>query len=183
METSKHITHPSHFFIDNSPYFLTASTYKHRKLLDDEIKTLLAVLIPQTLAEYGWSLDAWVILDNHYHLLSQSKQGKDLSKIIAKIHNISAQAIKAKFGIKTKIWSNYWDYCPRDEKDYNIRWCYLLNNPYNHGYVADLKDWEWSSFHEHYKDQGKEQLRKIFLEHIDYKTLNLKEDQESQTSL
>ncbi len=177
MHTSKHITHPCHLYIDDAPYFITAATYQHQKLLDDELKSQLEKIIQKTFKEYGWKLDAWVILDNHYHLLCQSKHGKDLTRIMAKVHNLSAQLIKAKTGVTTKIWSNYWDYCPRNAEEYTTRLCYLLNNPYKHGYVDDLKDWQWSSFHQYYQEKGKQHLKKQFQQHADYKTLQLEEDQ------
>jgi len=177
MEISKNSTRPAHIYLDNSPYFITASIWLHRKLLDDESKTKLSELIQTVFKEYQWKLEAWVILDNHYHLLCQSKNGKDLSKIINKIHSISSKFIKSSQNVEGKIWSNYWDYCPRDENDYNVRWCYyLLNNPVKHGYVADLHDWQWSSFHELYEEKGRNNLQEQFLKFSEYKSLELFED-------
>jgi len=173
MKSSKHITRPLHLYCNNTAYFLTASTLHHRKLLRDDHKTRLIRLIQATFTEYDWQLHEWVILDNHYHLLCQSKQGKDLPKIIRKIHSLSARFIKKDNNIEGRVWYNYWDYCPRNEKEYNTRLCYLLNNPYKHGYVEHLKDWEWSSFH---KYSEKEALRSKFQKYSDYRTLNLFED-------
>ena len=79
--------------------------------------------------EKNWQLDHWVILDNHYHLLATSDKGDDMSKIFRKIHGLSAQFIQAQGRCDLPVWWNYWDYCPRDEKDYFVRLNYLLNNP------------------------------------------------------
>ncbi len=177
MRVLKNNTRPAHVYLDNSSYFITASIWQHRKLLNDSNKTQLSKLIQTVFKEYGWKLEAWVILDNHYHLLCHSKKGKDLSKIINKIHSLSSKFIKPSQMLeKEKVWSNYWDYCPRDEDDYNIRLCYLLNNPVKHGYVDDLHDWEWTSFHELYKEKGRDKLLEKFSEYSDYKTLELFED-------
>ncbi|CAA6828511.1 MAG: Unknown protein [uncultured Thiotrichaceae bacterium] len=173
MNISRHVNHPTHIYIDNTNYFISAAIFEHKKLLSDNLKSLLVKLFHEVFAEYEWSLDAWVVLDNHYHLLCKSKRGKDMSRIIAKIHNQSAQAIKAEHSINTKVWANYWDYCLRNDKEYHVRLCYLLNNPYKHGYVSDLHDWEWSSFHKYYEDLGGKQLRKQFHEHSDYRNLDL----------
>ncbi|RLA25691.1 MAG: hypothetical protein DRQ62_01755 [Gammaproteobacteria bacterium] len=176
MKISRNATRPQHIYCDNTAYFITAATWQHRRILNNTIKTELIKLLQEVFAEYKWSLNAWVILDNHYHVLCQSKKGKDLSKIINKVHNLSAQSIATPLPTKEKVWYNYWDYCPRDKKDYNIRLCYLLNNPVKHGYVSDLHDWPWSSFHELYKTTGREALQKKFKEYSDYRSLELAED-------
>jgi len=175
MKITKHLSTPAHIYADNTAYFISASTWEHRKLLDDECKTRLTELLHEVFDEYSWVLKDWVILDNHYHLLCCSKVGKDMSKMINKIHGLSAQFINTKRNNKDKVWCNYWDYCPRDERDYNTRLCYLLNNPYKHGYVESLHDWFWSSFHQHYQKIGDENLRDLFLEYPDYRKIKLPE--------
>ena len=173
MKISKHHLRPTHIYCDDTQYFITASIYQHRKLLDADDKTYLQTLLQSTFKEYQWRLDHWVILDNHYHLLCKSKKGQDLPKILGKIHSLISKKIKTKRKIEGKIWSNYWDYCPRDDHEYYTRCCYLLNNPYKHGYVEDLHDWQWSSFHEYYKKQGREKLEEMFKEYKDYRKLLL----------
>jgi putative transposase len=173
MKITRHITRPIHIYQDNTPYFITASTFEHQKLLNDTNKTYLQTLLHEVFTEFSWQLEHWVILDNHYHLLCQSKYGKDLRKIINKIHNLNAQKIKREQEINGKVWSNYWDYCPRNDKEYNTRLCYLLNNPYKHGYVEDLHDWKWSSFHQYFKQQGEIKLKQQFREFTEYRELEL----------
>ena len=177
---SSGLTIPRHLYLDDTPYFITASTYQHQRLLNDETKDLLKKLLHEVFNDYGWSLDHWVILDNHYHLLVQSHRGKDLKRIIAKIHNLSAQQINRIFALEKrihqKIWYNYWDYCPLDEHDYNVRLCYLLNNPVKHGYVCDLHNWAWSSFHRLFQEREKTKIREMFLEHREHHDLILPED-------
>ena len=173
MLISRHITRPLHIYRDNTHYFLTASTLHHRRLLNNQYKAVFIELLQSTFDYYGWQLDEWVVLDNHYHLLCKSKHGKDLTKIINKIHTLSSRHIRTEQNIDTRIWYNYWDYCPRNEKEYNTRLCYLLINPYKHGYVKNLEDWQWSSFHK-YKEKDK--LRSKFQKYTDYQTLDLPED-------
>jgi putative transposase len=174
------ITRPSHIYLDDLPYFITASTFQHRKLLNAEIKTRLQELLHRVFAAYHWRLDHWVILDNHYHLLASSCKGQDLPRIINKIHNQSAQQINELLPPERRshkrVWYNYWDYCPRDEQDYNLRLCYLLNNPVKHGYVETLYEWPWSSFHKFYEDRGDTALRRLFHEHREYQDLQVQED-------
>jgi putative transposase len=170
---------PEHLYFDHCAYFVTAATYKHRRWLNDEIKEQLRGLFHAVFAEYGWTLGDWVILDNHYHLLYNSHAGRDLPRIINKIHNQSAQAVHRMNPDKLPepVWYNYWDYCPRAQQDYDIRLCYLLNNPVKHGYVKNLHDWPWSSFAETCRRRGEDKLRDLFRRHREYKELVLPEDQ------
>jgi len=150
---------PAHLFIDDSPYFITGAIYQKRPLLaSSAIKDFLLDTIRQCFAEKGWVLNDWVILDDHYHLLCTSKDGADLSRLIGKIHMISAKSIAAQLNAGKPIWWNYWDYCPRDDEDYYVRLNYLLNNPIKHGYVTDLNNFAYSSFHKLLEKQGREIL-------------------------
>ena len=121
-----------------------------------------------------------MVLDDHYHLLANSRRGRDLPRVLGKIHNLSAQWINRCHSPETphhtKVWYNYWDYCPRNEREYNIRLCYLLNNPLKHGYVTRLPEWKWSSFHRLMAEQGDEALRDTFRQHREYRDLSLPED-------
>lgn len=172
------ITVPKHYYVDHAPYFITVAIDHHQKLLFSAAKDKLHDLLLEVFTEYGWSLDYWVILDNHYHVLGNSRIGRDLPKILNKVHNQSAQFINQHLPSRDtrQVWRNYWDYCPRNEYDYNVRLCYLLNNPVKHGYVGNLYDWEWSSFAQTYARLGDEKMRGLFQAHQDYRKLVLPED-------
>jgi len=177
MKGSKHIFRPIHYYVDDSFYFITGSIYEGRKLLKSEyIKNKLFEYIHQYLMQFNWTLDHWVILDNHYHLLCKSHEGKDLSKIIQNIHRRSSFLIHKMTHCKKPVWYNYWDYCPRDEREYLIRLNYLLNNPVKHGYVTDLKNYKFSSFQKYFIRIGREALVKQFIEYSEYSELKLDED-------
>jgi putative transposase len=168
---------PAHLFIGDSPYFITGVIYQKRPLLaSSEIKDCLLATIQQCFAEKDWVLNDGVILDDHYHLLGISKNGADLSRILGKIHMILAKFIVAQLNAEKPVWWGFWDYCPRDDEDCYIRLNYLLNNPVGHGYVADLNDYAYSSFHQLLAIQGREILVQQFKEYPDYKNLVLDED-------
>ena len=91
---------------------------------------------------------------------------------------LSARFICSQLQAEKPIWLNYWDYCPRDERDYVIRLNYLFNYPVKHGYVADLKNYPYSSFHSMLKMHGREFLVQQFKEYSEFKNLCLDEDVE-----
>jgi len=167
---------PAHLYADNALYFITGAIYRKRALLKDEnIKQKLLKLTKKYFENSGWELYHWVILDNHYHLTGKSRKGQDLPTTMRNIHRASAIKIRQKTGCEKPVWWNYWDYCPRDEKDYMTRVNYLLYNPIRHGYVVSLHDYGFSSFHELYNKKGREKLIKQFKQYPDYKDLILNE--------
>jgi putative transposase len=168
---------PAHLFLDDTPYFITGAIYNKRPLLaGSEIKKQLIELLIRRFDHYGWRLDDWVILDNHYHLLGYSRIGKDLDRLIRSIHSQSAGFILTQTHSAPPIWWNYWDYCPRNEEEYRVRQNYLLYNPVKHGYVQDLKDYPWSSFNDRLKREGREALTTSFRTHSSFRDLKVDED-------
>ncbi|GBC60325.1 hypothetical protein DENIS_1276 [Desulfonema ishimotonii] len=167
---------PTHLFADDTPYFITGGIYGKRPLLKSgHLKYGLYELFRGCFEKYGWELHHWVVLDNHYHLLGKSRKGKDLSAIIRNIHRVSAIKIHRETGYEKPVWWNYWDYCPRDEREYRVRVNYLLFNPVRHEYVRNLRDYPFSDFNRLYEEQGRGALVNQFREFPDYKTLVLNE--------
>jgi len=168
---------PTHLLMDDMPYFITASIYLQRRLLAGEgLKWRLLGLIQETFEAKGWQLHHWVILDNHYHLLGMSREGADLATIMRQIHCKSALWIREATACDTPVWWNYWDYCPRDEDEYFVRLNYLLMNPIKHGYVDNLHDYPYSSFHQLFNEKGKAALTKQLHDYPKYRELKVDAD-------
>ncbi len=176
MERKDYLHNPTHIFVDDTPYFITSAIYQKRPLLKSpKAKQLLLDRIKECFNKYKWELHHWVILDNHYHILGKSRLGTDLPKLINNIHAFTGYHIKKITQTQKRVWWNYWDYCPRNERDYNIRMIYLLNNPVKHNYVDDLHNYQFSSFHDALAGQGVENLRQQFRAYPKFRTLILRE--------
>ena len=173
----KHYPHaPTHLFADDTPYFITGAIYGKRPLLKSpELKFGLFELFRGYFDRHGWELHHWVILDNHYHLLGKSRKGEDLSAIIRNVHRVSGRKVHKTTGCEKPVWWNYWDYCPRNEREYMTRANYLLYNPVRHGYVGNLWDYPFSGFQKFYGERGRDVLARQFREYPDYKDLVLGE--------
>lgn len=172
----REVHRPAHLLLDASPYFITGSIYKKRHLLDDDLKNDLLALMKKEFNYCNWSLNHWVILNNHYHVMAHSDKGVDLPKIIGRLHFNSGKLIRKKITSELPVWWNYWDYCPRDEKDYMIRLNYLYNNPIKHGYVTNLNDYLFSSFHQQLAVNGRDKLIVQFKNYPEYKTILIDDD-------
>ena len=101
-------------------YFVTARTIKKEKFFNtDEKKKILYQALKKSLENYCYQIYAWIILNNHYHLLFKTKIGKDLEHFISDLHSSSSGKINKLDNQKgRKVWFQYWDYCPRNEKDF-----------------------------------------------------------------
>ena len=96
-ETYKVYKHnPPHLFIPNTKYFITGATYlKKGFLASKEGKTRLLNSIKRGCKKYHWTLEDWVILDNHYHLmLNAPNTANTLSKMINEVHKFTAIWLK-----------------------------------------------------------------------------------------
>jgi REP element-mobilizing transposase RayT len=76
---------PPHIYLDNTWYFITASIHGKQHVLrpvgyKDFVRDQLKALI----AEFHVQMAAWVIRDNHYHILGKSHVGQDLSRMFAR---------------------------------------------------------------------------------------------------
>ena len=88
--------HPPHIYLDDTWYFISASTLKHALfLVPPRAKVLLRDQLKELTVEFGIVLRAWVILDDHYHLLLKTRVGKDLSRFFGHPHGATSRHARA----------------------------------------------------------------------------------------
>ena len=164
--------HPPHIYLDDTWYIITASTLNHvRYLASDHAKNAVRESLMVLVEEYKMALVAWVILDNHYHLLLKTHLGQDLSRFFGKLHGGTSFQINGWDGVRgQQIWHNYWDTCIRDEEGYWTRFNYIHQNPVKHGYVKNAVDWPFSSYHFYLEAEGQEWLDDVWMQYpvLDY---------------
>jgi putative transposase len=139
--------HPPHILVDNTWYFITAHTLGEKDLGLEEFKNIWVNTIIELTKKFNYKLYAWVILDNHYHILCKVRNSQELSTFINRIHGSTSYYInKNRESQGKKIWQNYWDRIVRDEKDFWIKFNYIHYNPVKHGYVTEPDKWAYSSY-------------------------------------
>jgi putative transposase len=134
------------------PVFITAVCHQRRPYLDDDMrKELLLSVMREVKASSLFSMQAYVILDDHFHWIITPK-GQPFPKVM--------QSIKLRFNYRFKktlvhrgklsLWQRrYWDHLIRDSEDMHRHMDYIHFNPVRHGYVAQPVDYPWSSFSTH----------------------------------
>jgi putative transposase len=154
---------PAHLFRAGGVYSVTVGTYRKRHYLHDaERKRQWLDSLQFVLQREQWQLTAWVVLDNHYHLIIHApERGADgLSGMFRDMHRFLATTWnKADEAPGRVIWYNYWDTCVDCEGSYYARVNYVHWNPVKHGIVADPRAYPFSSYRAYLAAQ-KEDVRR-----------------------
>ncbi len=152
---------PPHLAIDQACYLLTAACYEHRPHMHtaERRQQILDHLLAQ-LALHEMSMLAWVVLNNHYHLLVQVTVFKQLAAIFKQVHGRSSFEWNKEDNARgRKVWYRYSDRLIRSERHYYTTLNYIHYNPVKHGVVESPYDWQWSSVHWYLEAHGREWLR------------------------
>jgi REP element-mobilizing transposase RayT len=69
---------PPHWFLPNTIYMLTASTYQnHHLIFSPERKIAWRNAFIEAAKLYSWYIIAWVVLNNHYHAMVESPENPE----------------------------------------------------------------------------------------------------------
>jgi putative transposase len=148
--------HPPHIYLDDTWYMITSSVYGGRYMLQPEgYKDLVRDQLKALVAEFKLILAAWVVLDNHTHVLIKSHVGAELNRFIGRWHGRSSFDLNTRDNERGRqVWHNFWDTCIRSEADYWTHFNYIHYNPVKHGYVKHLEDWPFSSYRHYLVHRG-----------------------------
>ncbi|MCK4908551.1 MAG: transposase [Planctomycetes bacterium] len=142
---------------------ITGATYQKLPLLRIPAakKYFLEVLF-KGCEKYKWTLEDWVVLDNHYHImLDAPDNSENLPGFINGVHKFTALWIKKNVSEAQKaqkIFYNYWDSCITYERSYFTRLNYIHFNPIKHGYTKEAEKYEFGSYRQKFLVRKKEML-------------------------
>ena len=115
------------------------------------LSKLLKYIIP--IAE----IYAYCLMPNHFHLLirfkdsdqvSNEDEHKYLMRQFSNLLNGYAKAYNKKYNRKGSLFLDFLKRKRVDHERYLIKLLhYIHNNPVNHGFVEDINDWKYSSYH------------------------------------
>lgn len=162
----KYLFNPPHYFVPNAMYMVTGAILHNQHFLNEDKKRqfLLETLFDRSKL-LGWEIQAWAILNNHYHFIGKAPENAStLSKLTRQIHSITAVQFNQwdkTFG--RQVWFNYWDTCLTYEKAYLARLHYVHMNQVKHGLVENAMDYPYCSYR-WFIEQGHDSLRKQVLD-------------------
>jgi putative transposase len=139
---------PTHWLFEPGIYIVTAATVnKEQRFHTPERRDFLQEKLFEVAAQFGWKLEAWAILTNHYPFIARSPADPaTLKKLLGKLHMKSAQHVNS-LDNRTgeKVWFQYWDSHLTFERSYLARLNYVHHNPAKHGVVRDSAQYPWCS--------------------------------------
>jgi putative transposase len=145
-----------------STYFFTQVTYQRRPWLCSDIaRETLRSAIAQVRKTYPFSIEAFVLLPDHFHCLWTLPDGDSnystrlrLIKTFVTKHSANQLALDAQLTASRQkrnegnLWQRrFWEHLIRDEVDFARHCDYIHYNPVKHGFCQTPNQWRFSSFH------------------------------------
>ena len=127
---------------------VTSGTYNKEQLFySPEKLQLLHDTLLLFSSDFGWKLQAWAVMSNHYHFIAISPdEPANLNKLIKKLHMVTAKQINNMDNAQgRKVWFQYWESLITFEKSYLARLNYVHHNPARHCIVRDSREYPWCS--------------------------------------
>lgn len=151
--------------IPGATYFFTVITYRRQALLTDlRCRESLRIAIDKVRLEMPFKIVAWVLMPDHLHAVWQLPQNdKDFSlrwSLIKQHVTRDCASWLPRQGLSTSrdkrgegsLWQRrFWEHLIRDEIDLARHVNYIHYNPVKHGYVTNVADWPYSTFHRYVK--------------------------------
>lgn len=172
-----YLHNPPHYFVPNAMYMVTGSIlHKHNLLSEEKRKEFVLQILFEKAKLFGWELQAWAVLNNHYHFIGEAPEdARTLPKLIQQFHSITAiQINKWDNATGRQVWHNYWDTCLTYEKSYYARLRYVHENPVKHGLVQNEIDYPFCSYKWFLEKSNDELKDQVFSQPID--RLNIVDD-------
>lgn len=148
---------PPHLFRANAVYIITGAAYQKRPWIQSNTRKEQWLSAFRKAAEIcGWSIIAWVVLNNHYHVIVRASEAsaETLPKFTASYHKFTARQWNDEDNPRGRqVWWNYWDTCIRAEADYLARFNYVHWNPVKHGIVSRPEEYAFSSYRGYFAAQ------------------------------
>lgn len=153
-----------HLIVDANYYLLTATCFEHQQFLQSpERRQELLQSIHEAFALAEFTIFAWVILPNHYHLLAHVPRFGLLRHLFRKIHGRTSYEWNCTDDCQgRRIWYQYQDRAIRSERHFYTTMNYIHYNPVKHGYAASPYEWKDSSVHTYLETEGREFLQDLW---------------------
>ena len=139
---------PVHRLGEKGAYMVTAGTYNKYPFLNSPARLNLALnLLFNFALEFGWQVQAWAVMINHYHFVALSPDHpQNLKFMLGKLHGAIAREFNVQDGTpERKVFYQYWDTHLTFQRSYLARLNYVHQNPVHHGIVRKASEYRWCS--------------------------------------
>jgi putative transposase len=142
---------PAHRLGSSGAYMVTCGTLGKEPFLNTEAKLSdFESLLFKYAAKFGWNLQAWAIMSNHYHWIGISPENcgdaGSLKLMVSQLHEVSTKRLnRIDNAVSRRVWYNYWESHITYRTSYYARLKYIHNNPVHHGLVKCASNYRWCS--------------------------------------
>ena len=144
-------------YVDGGTYFFTVNLADRKQKLLIEQVDILREAFRVVKKAHPFQIDAIVILPDHLHTIWTLPENdhdfslrwrqikSNFSRHLEKQESISKSRLQKQ---ERGIWQRrFWEHTIRNEEDFIHHVDYIHYNPVKHGYVKQMEDWCYSSFH------------------------------------
>jgi len=152
---------PPHYQSDDGLYLITAACYEHHHIAGHSLDRLshFARDLLQTIEQA--KVHAWILLPNHYHLLLEHPDVKDLLKQLGRLHGrTSRQWNLEEAFVGRKVWCNAVETAIKSEGHFYAALNYVLHNAVKHRYVERWQDWPFSNAAKYLTEVGHDEAER-----------------------
>jgi putative transposase len=145
-------------FVAGGTYFFTVTLADRSSTALVEHIDALRAAVRTTKAAHPFTIDAVVVLPDHLHIVMTLPAGdanfsSRLSLIKRRFTSavaLSGAPVPRHHNGEHAVWQRrFWEHTIRDERDFERHVDYIHFNPVKHGFVARVRDWPHSSFHDY----------------------------------
>ena len=130
-----------HWRMDGSTYFVTWRLAASQRQLESEERTLVATTI-EHFAVARYDLLAYVVMDDHVHVLATPVEGFSLQEIVHTWKSFLTNRLQRDFGRVGLIWQGeYFDRIIRDHHELVEKVNYIMDNPRRRW--PKLSEYDW----------------------------------------
>ncbi len=140
----------SRLFIDNACYHLrTRGNQKQNVFLNEQDYQKCLEIIKRAKSKYNIHLYAYCLMTNHFHLLIQTFQARNISKFMQWINRGYTAYFNAQYKKVGHLWQGRFQSSPIVKGQYLVNVAtYIENNPVRAGIANDPVNYKWSSYQE-----------------------------------
>jgi len=139
---------PVHRLSEAGAYMITGATYrKAHYLRTAEHLDFVRDALLAAAEEFGWLLQAWAVMSNHYHFVATSPcEPESLRDLVRKLHAVTGRRVNELDGAAgRRVWYQFYDNHITYERSYFARLKYVHENPVHHGLAAAASNYRWCS--------------------------------------
>ena len=120
---------------------------RNKVFVEDQDKINFLEVLAQYKERFGFRIYGLMILDNHFHLVVETKQVNNISKVMQAVFLSYGNKYRKRYSYRGHLWESRFQSRIIEGEKYILACIdYIHNNPVKVGVVAEAKDYPWSSY-------------------------------------